>query len=334
MAWDRRKLAAFAVCSATYVSVLSCQGAKFSSSEGGDSGSGGAGGKVAAAGGKQGNSSGADSGGKSGGSGGTPSSMGGAMNAGTGGDVDPGGAGEPTGVGGQPPVLPPISKEGLLYWFAGDIGVTQEQGVAKWADQSDNGNNAIQLLPELQPKQSQSGQTPLPLLEFDGQDDYLELPELNINWSAGLSLFVVAGSMTHEGCSGYIELSQGPEINDLHFGVHSDKLQYELVDQTLTAPEGALPVGVLSLSELHHGGAPDMAPVELRINGAQAGSTVLPLPAEVLRVSNFLGRTLYGSCLPFSGAMAELIFYSRRVTPEERAEIEQYLMSKWQCCGN
>src|SRR5688572_6683095 len=142
-------------------------------------------------------------------------------------------------MGGQPPVVPPISTEGLADWFAADIGVTQEQGVAKWADQSGNGHNAVQLLPALQPKLTQSGQTPQPFLEFDGQDDYLELPELNINWGAGLSLFVVAGSMTHEGCSGYIELSQGSEINDLHFGVHSDKLQYEVVDQTLTAPVGA-----------------------------------------------------------------------------------------------
>jgi hypothetical protein len=333
MAWDWRKLAALAVCSAAYASVLSCQGAEFSAGDGGDSGSGGAGGQVSGAAGKQGDPGGSDAGGKSGGSGGTPNPMGGATNAGTGGDVDPGGAGEPTGTGGQPPVMPPISKDGLLYWFAADAGVTQEQGVAKWANQANSAHNAIQLLPDLQPTLSQSAGAPHPFLEFDGQDDYLELPELNIDWSAGLSLFVVAGSMTHEGCSGYIELSQGPEINDLHFGIHNHKLQYELVDETLTAPEGAVPLGELSLTEVHHGGAPDMAPVELRINGAQAGSRVLPLPAEVLRVSNFLGRTLYASCQHFSGAMGELILYSRRVTADERGEIEQYLMSKWQCCN-
>ena len=330
MAWDRRKLAALAVCSVAYLSLLSCRGAEFSSSDaGGDSGSGG-GGKTNGMGGKSSSPAGSDTGAAAGRGG--AMSTGGDSNPGGAGDPNPGSAGEEMGSAGQPAVGPVIPKEGLLYWFAGDVGVTQEQGVKQWANQAGGGGDAVQLLPELQPKLTETGLAPLPFLEFDGVDDYMELPETNASFAGGLSMFIVAGSLSSAGCSGYIELSNGGEINDVHVGVHEGALQYEVQDQSLRA-NSAIPTGELVLAEAHHGGAVDEAPAELRVNGVQDNSSVLTLPASLLRVANFLGRTLYGSCSPYSGAMAELILYTRRVTAEERAQIELYLLTKWECCN-
>jgi hypothetical protein len=36
--------------------------------------------------------------------------------------------------------------------------------------------------------------------------------------------------------------------------------------------------------------------------------------------------------VPFSGGIAELIMYSRKVSLDERVAIELYLIEKWQCC--
>ena len=338
IARDRRKLAALAVCSAAYLSVLSCTGSEFSSGEGGAQAGQVSGGKSS---GKAGSPAGSDSGGKAGG--GTPGATGGGVNPSGGTDPDPGGAGEPMGnggsnagsggTGGQPPVGPAIPKNGLVYWFAADVGVTQVLGVAKWADQSNNGYHAVQLLEAMQPKVTQTAAVPHPFLQFDGVDDYLELPELPADLSQGLSIFAIAGVTNNEGCSGYIELSNGSEDNDVHLGVHSTKLQYEVVEGTVTSADESAPSGELLLAEAHHGGAQVEAPAEVRINGVQANATVLSLPANVLRVANYIGRTLYINCVPFGGALGELIFYSRRVTADERVKIEQYLTGKWQCCG-
>jgi hypothetical protein len=71
---------------------------------------------------------------------------------------------------------------------------------------------------------------------------------------------------------------------------------------------------------------------ELRVNGSVSGSAVIQPPIKVLRGSNFIGQSLYADCQHYSGAIAEIILYSRKLAAAERVSVEQYLMNKWSCC--
>jgi len=332
----RRTLATLAICAAAYVSFVSCNGAEFSRAGSEATGSGGkasAGAGGMGMGGKITAGAGSGEGGK--GNGGKAT---GGVSA-TGGEGDPAGAGEASagdgsGSGGAPVVpgfQPPAEQ--LLYWFSADVGTTVEAGgVTAWKNRADNGMNAVQVQASMQPKLMQATLVPMPLLSFDGADDHLELPELDANFEAGLSVFVVAVASTVNTCAAFIELSNGIEIDDIHIGAHGNTALYEIYQTVLQSEEGSFPLTDMRLIEAHHGPGLDQVPVELRINGGQAGSTVMLLPVTVPRAWNYLGRTLYESCATFSGGLAELLLYSRKVTFDERTAIELYLREKWQCC--
>jgi hypothetical protein len=331
----RRTLATLAICAAAHVSFVSCNGSEFSRAESDGTGSGGKassgdggtgmGGKVAAG-------AGSSQGGK--GNGGQ--ATGGVSTSG--GEGELGSAGEASagdGSGGAPfvPGFQPPTEQ-LLYWFSADVGTTVEAGgVTAWKNRANNGMNAVQVQASMQPKLVQAALVPVPLLSFDGEDDHLELPELDANFEAGLSVFVVAAASTVNTCAAFIELSNGGEIDDIHIGAHGNTALYEVYQTVLQSEEGSFPITDVRLIEAHHGPGVDQAPVELRINGGQAGSTVMLLPAAVPRSWNYLGRTLYETCATFSGGLAELLLYSRKVTVEERTAIELYLREKWQCCN-
>jgi len=76
-------------------------------------------------------------------------------------------------VTGQGPASPPTN--GLAIWLKADKGVTTNSDgtVAQWADQSGQGNNAVQTVPTSAPKLVIDSKTGGPALEFDGVSSYL-----------------------------------------------------------------------------------------------------------------------------------------------------------------
>ena len=63
----------------------------------------------------------------------------------------------------------PITTAGLHLWLKADAGVTLNGStVSKWADQSGNGNDAIQLALPRQPLLVKDGLNGKPTIRFDG----------------------------------------------------------------------------------------------------------------------------------------------------------------------
>jgi hypothetical protein len=340
MAWERRTKGVLGACGLVGWLLLSCSGSAFTSKPTGGAGAGGAAGGsgTAAVAGEQ--SAGASAvagahsnGGKpaTGGSSGASSSDAGDTST-SGGAPPDGAAGE--GSGGAPE--PRIPTDALLYWFKADAGVQVEADgtVSKWADQSGNGFHAKQTNTAYRPKLTETELLPRPVLAFDGSDDLLELPEFTRAFDAGLSLFVVAGRGEGASCSAVIELSNGSEINDIFLGHSGNALQFEIQAETQIAPEESWPTGQIKLLEVLHSADPLQPIAELRIDGGAASSMVMQHAVSVLRTANYIGRTLYANCGPsFSGAIAEIIMYSRKLGSDERTSVESYLMEKWQCCN-
>jgi hypothetical protein len=302
----------------------------------------GAAGSSGSAGTKASGGSSATAGGKSGGAGGrggASPSLGG--DSGDGGELIDPGLGGSAGLGGLPPIggvageggVPepvPISEEGLELWLRADQGVVLDGGVvASWQDSSQHQRNAGQTAGNYRPKLTENGLGNLRAVVFDGEDDYLKLPPLDADFSGGVSVF----AMTYQGaaaeCEAIFEACNGREVDDLHLGSWKASSLYEVganyahaIDYPIVFDQPQLLAAVHQANGL----------VRLRRNSNGLIEGMFELSPVVTRNEVFIGRTLYQGCAPFSGAVAELLVYSRAVSDDELVEIETYLQKKWGCC--
>ena len=237
------------------------------------------------------------------------------------------GTGGAAGVGGAL-VEPPIPQAGLLVWLRADVGVESKDGfVQAWADQSDKHMNATQTTFAARPAYLATGFNGRPTLEFDGQGQFMKFDNGFGDFSSGAAAFIVA-KPTKSDCAAMVELSNGTEIDDISFGMWQDKWTYEVEKPFLQL--GSVDHQRFSLYSVNHHQA---GTSELHIDGSSLGSMEMPLPvvpASGVRVSNFVGHTLYlGGCEYFKGQLSEVILYSRELSGIEMSAIEKYLDAQW-----
>ena len=233
------------------------------------------------------------------------------------------------GAGGSPDLPVLIPQDRLALWLMADhgIGAVEDGGVAVWADQSLNEADAKQSITSLRPSVVEAADGVPQMLEFDGVDDQLALPEGFGDFKAGLSIFVVASESTDQSCPSLLHLSNAPEEQDIEVGRFHGSVHYEVGDDDVWGPENAFGLNQNLLLGVVH--APGKAP-ELRLNGvfmAMGGFTALPVVAS--RSNNFIGRSLYNGCEAFHGKIGEIIVYARALTSTERDAVQRYLQSKW-----
>ncbi len=293
---------------------------------GGSAGSGGTnkGGSSNAGGSSTAGSSGSGSGGAAGhgASGGTAS--------GTGGSAGSAATAGSAGAGGDGPVEPDIPKDGLELWLRADKGIEGDGGrVTTWRDSSSHGRDASQTASNYRPRLVEGALGGKPAVVFDGEDDFLKLEALSVDFSAGVSIFVAIQQAAVDTCQSYFEASNGPEIDDLHFGTYRNALLFEVsspyvndVNYPLLVDAPQVAVGLLDTASLVH----------LRSNGNGAGEGAAEIPLETIREQVFIGKTLYADCGILKGTIGEILLYSRQVNDEELLQIEGYLQDKWDCC--
>lgn len=319
----------------TFAAAFAC-GEKFKASDttgGGTAGTGHVGDA-----GEGGTSPGASSGGRGGsgavgGSGGAVAGQSGAsmLSGSAGREPGEGDAGE-AGAGGQPPVVPAIPTDALELWFRADEGVTAAASgaVSVWKDLSGHTRDATQSAANYRPMRLERALAGRPALVFDGADDFLKLPPLDVDFSAGVSIFIAMEQHATTYCDPYFEASTDSEVNDLHFGNWQDTLLYEIEDDTVQ--DSAYP---LLLQQPQIAVAVQAADgwVQLRRNGNGVGERKADLPGDAERTQVFIGRSLYENCAVFDGSIGELLLYSRGLGDAELLRVEQYLQDKWGCCA-
>ncbi len=316
-----------ALVTMAWVSATAC-GEAFRSVAG--QGGGGSGGSAQAAGGEHDGGAASESGGGAeavGASAGEGGSLASGGVAATGGSGEVSGGGE---SGGRPEL--PISREGLELWFRADGAVKVERGVvSSWADESGKGRDASQTAANYRPALKPEGLNGKPAVVFDGQDDLLEMQPFGGDFSAGVSLFMVTMPSNQDTCQAYFELSNGSEVQDLHFGDYQGALLYEVASPFLNDVRYPLaydrPIIAVAVHE------PD-GRARVRRNGNGVGTMTMELPEAVQRNRNYLGYGLYAGCVPMKGAISELALFSRAVDDRELLQMEAHLREKWACCDS
>ncbi|MDZ8262872.1 LamG-like jellyroll fold domain-containing protein [Nostoc sp. ChiQUE01b] len=153
------------------------------------------------------------------------------------------------------------------------------------------------------------------VLKFDGQSDRIILPELNINYSQGLTIeaWVYYNSFT-SGAS-IIDFSNGAGKNNIVFANQgaSDTLVLNINNQEIIA-EKALETG----KWLHLAATVDAAGnVKIYQNSQEIQSGKIQLPESINRTQNFIGNSHYSEDGYFNGRLSEVRLWKHARLPEE-----------------
>lgn len=223
-----------------------------------------------------------------------------------------------------------IPQDGLFLLLRADRGASvSASGVFTWSDQSGAKRDATQEVAALAPRLSSIAEGRVPAVVFDGLDDFLELPPGFIDFTNGLSIFAVAEFSSDAPCGAILEVSNGSEVNDIHFSRYERTFLYEVLD---TYIQGGVIQNdeTVQMSVIHR---PNKQ-MEMRINGRNAGGAPVPLPQTIKRALNYVGKTLYATCGTLGGGIGTLLVYNRALSEAEVSKVEATLRSASKCCSD
>ena len=238
-----------------------------------------------------------------------------------------------TAAGGVPTEL--SVTNGLQLWLKADAGtsVGGSGGVTQWADQSGNGNHAVQALEGMAPVLTNSAVNGQPALRFDGGDDFLEVADSDsISITGDITTFFVvrfADFATFRAVWGKTAGAGGniPAPTDLYTSPGSGQLNFFRGDG---AGFGNVVAGRGFAANSFLLGGVEMAGTTVRhyYNGLLNGSGAITAPVADANGTLRIG-TRGDSFTRMKGEMAEVLIFNRALSAAERHAVEIYLGLKY-----
>ena len=222
----------------------------------------------------------------------------------------------------------------LQLWLRADTGVSPglDGGVLEWADQSGNANNAIQPDENLAPRVIDDGLNGLPVLRFDGTDDFLDVADSDSLSIVGdiTSFFVVRFDdfATFRGVWGKTA-GNLPAPTDFYAVAGNGIPRVFRGNGTGTSLGNADGTRPFTAGQFALAGF-DMAGPTLThyLNGAANGSGVINAmladtdqPLKIGSRNDFVTR--------LKGDLAELLIYDAALSATDRRSVERYLAERY-----
>ncbi len=246
-----------------------------------------------------------------------------------------------TVVSTQPVASPPpgttLPTNGLVLLLKADRAAeqfTNGQAVTLWDDSSSNnydaeaGSNAPTLVTN-----ALNGK---PVVRFDGSNDYMTLPAGFANFTAGVSLYIVARPTVLQSGFKFLVLGNGAAQQNIGLGRagSTNGLQYwtdssggstEWFDTSygLQANQASL----ISLLQAP-GTANSLSFAEVAQNGVPIYGENVFVPPVTNRGLNYIGKSYWNEGL-FQGDIAEIILYNRQLTSTEQSTVRTYISEKY-----
>jgi hypothetical protein len=219
---------------------------------------------------------------------------------------------------------------GLFNATSGGSAVTADNSaVARWEDQSGNGNHATQGAGADQPLLKTSVQNSRNVLRFDGSGDRMDSTTA---FSATRTMFAVAalsnttakwggliltnGQGGNTGVQQYIIQQAGNANNRLMGGRPSGPEEFNYA----TAPG----TNFFVVSQVNKAASSDG-----RFNGVADGSKSHASSTPPSSTETRIGAGRLISTETWRGDIAELLVYDNELSAQDRARVEQYLGNKW-----
>ena len=237
-----------------------------------------------------------------------------------------------------PPPVATLPTNGLV--LALDAAVAAQQyapgaSVTVWPDSSVSGNDAVVGsggAPTLVAN-SIGGQ---PAIRFDGVDDSLRLPAGFQNFTAGMSLYVVAKPTTLTRAFKLVLLGNGNGLQNIGLGRAGRTAGYQYFTSNsagsfdrLNTTSGLIAGQASLVSVLQAGGTVGRRSyAELSKNGVALLGKNVWVPPVATRGTNYIGKS-YGTDALFKGDIAEILLYNRILTAAEQAAVKGYVSGKY-----
>jgi hypothetical protein len=227
--------------------------------------------------------------------------------------------------------------DGLQLWLRADAGVTLDpnNAVLEWADQSGNANNAVQGVDTQAPKQVSNALNSLPVLRFDGEDDFLDVADSeSLSGTGDMSSFFVVkfdDFATFRAVWGKTAGTGGniPAPTDIYALPGSGVLRVFRGDGTLnnlSSVDTAQPLRANTFLVLGFTVAADR--LTHYVNNQENGSGPSTLNTADGDTSLKIGtRTDFVTRL--KGDLAELLIYNKALDSTDRASVFTYLQTKY-----
>ena len=242
----------------------------------------------------------------------------------------------PRVVAGPPAALPAGGLVLLLDAGNAALGAADGSPVTTWRDASGGGRDAV----------ATAGRAPIlvtgalggdAVLRFDGQDDGMDLPAGFTDFTAGLSMFVVARPTAVQSGSKLVLLGSGAGQGNVSLGRNGEGagLQYFTTDSGGNygwfATADALSTNEAAVYGVVQGGGAANSAVTATVsrNGVAVGSGTVWVPPVVSRTQNRIGHSYWGGDGTFAGDVAEVIVYNRALTATEQSAVTSYLLDKY-----
>lgn len=221
-----------------------------------------------------------------------------------------------SGAGFSPDTIPDM----VLWLDASDIStIVQIAGsVSQWSDKSGNANHATQSVAASQPISGTRTINGCNALDFDGSNDYFDLPSSLYSLTEGENhVFIVFNRDT-------LAAEHYPFWGNGGSNAWGFKLPSEISVQQGRHGTGFRNTGIISdhnehILEAHRQG---IVHVLLDNNNPGFGN------ANSFTLSNlYVGRRMSG--MMHNGMIAEVLVYRRSLSPSERQDVFDYLQEKW-----
>lgn len=226
--------------------------------------------------------------------------------------------------------------DGLTLWLRADAGVVMETAypglVAGWVDQSGSGHTAAQDMALHRPFFADAALNGLPVVWFDGNDDFLYVdgPVLT---SQQFTIIAVVNDTRDRTDNSFREVISNwtfaTTIFSVFFGtVNGHPVGARLTDDFDDGPGGLGPINDQARHFIFTGvsGATDAVVYQNTNLLAAKGS---PLSPRDLSSAYVVGKQGEGNFEFWHGDIAELLVYDRELSYDELQQDWQYLQLKW-----
>lgn len=217
-------------------------------------------------------------------------------------------------------------SSGLAMWFKADtLGLADGTAVSTWADQSGNALDLTQATSGNRPLCKTAILNGLPVVRFDGVNDYLIRTTANALFtSSAYSIFVVAVPRGGAGAFRGIVGNPGGTTNGyVLYASNANTLQINYAGANTGT--GAVAVGTPFVGATTCDGSNTI----VYLNGASAGSRTATYTPPTVGGEFIIGANRQLLEFPFSGDVAEVVLYNRVVNSTERAAVTAYLGAKY-----
>jgi hypothetical protein len=223
----------------------------------------------------------------------------------------------------------PGQVPGLKIWLdaAAVIGLDDGDLVDTWSDQSGNGNHVSQISVDHQPRYLTNTQNSLPVVRFDGVNDYLGREGFEFS---ALTLFIAVSRVSVDDTRQYLVGEWSPSNDARRWVVHVTPTNNYRVTADSDGRQGG---GVF----VRESATADRAIITYTHDGSRMAfrknsEDVCPDGDSRLYTGGTVDLGIGGHPLgrqSFDGDIGEILLYDRALTNDEILAVETHLRSKW-----